>query len=691
MADNNPNQEPNKENGIIRKLVGEWIYNRITKVSNRLLGEKIGVIHEITKVGTEQTSPLLQQFQFLFGKNDTKINTLIKIESQWEQIETVLFGNKFHYEQNPNSNVFADRYRIIEYFRDYELTLKEAKIFKEFGTIKLGDIEVKIDKERVLRIALKTKKDLEEKNKTKELDEEENDILKKTDKFLENAEKDIRTISLLPKIDPEGAILPFIDGRPQKVVVIGPNNMIEIRGKFEALKDSIDHFASSNKMGADIRTPVNQVLALLVSNLEEIEKIESKYGEKLEKNIAPILKQLESEAGAGLAEKFRPDLIFIRFAHTYKIIKSFVIEETRDGKGIKTETVVYFKDRYPEFKREDEVDAGLDENGWPLEVFEHKGQWYVLTDRWWEEISENKWQMRVITGKKGGKEVWKNKVGRGVKVKGKYGVKYRSGYIRKVPDKRFVGDLDSLDKISFISNETDAFRDDFRDGRFHLHSKSSMDYIIAGMFGINTVKPINLPINTQDLKTRIKFRPIYYTKEDFGYNWKDERNDEIDTKHKKKIGTIYDKEIKGLGINPSEVIPEDEQKISRKYDMDREDKTLEDETRKPTHLNPAFDRAAIEHEFIHWGRMLYYETPDGINRWSENPFPHVTTRGIAKFIIDFVLRNTFSFENARKTLKREPGWDYGIRHYGGPFTKDPLAPGGVLEHAKAQLAKRGNN
>lgn len=669
MADEHATQQESTKKGPIRRWIDYTVYNKVSTAWNRIFGGKYGQIPQITIEGKEQPNPILQQFRVLFEINQGLIGTLKDIEGKWSLVETKLFGDDhFHYQEKPGSDVITDIYRKMEYFRDPELTKREASIFKEFGTIQLKEKKFEIDKRKVLKKANETKSRLEEQKRTRRLSEDEKEELENTEEFITNIDNEIEALSLLPQIEVKDVVMSYIDGRPQKVIAIGASNMIEIRQKFETLKDSIDHFASSSGFGANVRTPINQLLAKIVEDLKQIEKIELGHGEKLSV-IAQEMKQLESEAGAGLAETNRPNKELIRFAHTYKIIKQYMIEEFfEDGKKI--ERVVYFKDKYPGFKRSDEIEAGKDENNWPLEVFEEHGEWFVLTDRWWEEISENEWQEKIIKSKTGGEEVWKNKVVDGVKKSTPY------GKIRKIPDKRFIGDIDPLDKISFISNETDSFRDDFRDGRYHWHSKSSMDYVIAGLFGINPVVPITLRINTQDPETRIKFRPVYYTK--------------VDTTDKAKIGMIYDKEIRGLGINPSRIIPEDEKKVSRKYDMETEAGILKDEVRKPTHLNPAFDRAALDHKFIHWGRMLYYETTDGINKWSENPFPHVATRGLAKYIIDFVLRNSFSFENARNTLKGGE-WDYGIRHYGEPFITDPLGSEGVLEHAKAKLRESGGH
>lgn len=304
----------------------------------------------------------------------------------------------------------------------------------------------------------------------------------------------------------------------------------------------------------------------------------------------------------------------------------------------------------------DEVDYGLDENGYPLEVND-KGE--VLLDKWWDEISKNDWQEELILNKQKGREVWDAKVKLGVK---RYG-------IRRI-DKRFVGDLDLLDTAMFIENQWDAYRDDYRDGRYHPYSKSIMDYLKVSKLKIIPTKNIN--IHFDPMKEYIEFKPI----EEYKITDKEDRDNHELKEEEYKI--IYRKNI-----------PDDEKDIKRIYKMrvfciDENKYEYLVGIRRPSHLNPAFDRTALHSSIIHWGRMYYYENTDGINRWSENPFPHVSSRGIAKYLIDTAIWTTYNFEEARNALKGKE-YDYGRRHYTstdptvttGPYITDPLGEGGI--------------
>lgn len=705
MADEKPNEN--------QKLKWRWyiIRNKFIARWNKTIGKRVpmAMLTPITREGKPQEVIGVQLYDPLYRLNDGKVAAVGEIESKWRVIEKFLFGdNKF--EKEPRGGNVSDFYRKIEYFRDNKLALKEATIFKEFGTVDVSTRSVPIDVADFIRKAERHKAEYERRiaeleakqsagtineNELKEL-EDKRYMLARTEEFLANPSAFIDRVRVLPSIDIRDAVTSFTDGREEKIVAIGTHNMDKITKLFTSLHEAVDTFASSAGIPPFVRNPIGDMLKQIREELDKVNKLEVQHGEKVT-DIVSILVELHEKITlkTGITEEKRTTKDWTRFAHTYKIIKPYRIAERRVGGSVVSE-FIKFKDEHPNFKRAYEVEPGLDENGWPLEVYEEpegSGNWFVLLDKWWVEISENTWQENTIKRKSGGLEVWRDKVINGVKrtlsghilESGRrraitYTHGYRTGYIRKVPAE-YVGDMDPLDKISFISNETDAFRDDFRDGRVHSHSKSSMDYIIASADNIIPEEPINFPIETLDPEVRIRFRPIYYTEADFGTgNLTDEQN--------KLLGTVNPRG--GMGRIREENIPNDERQVSRRYTMETEFGKRENKVRKPTHLDPAFDRAAITHTFIHWGRMYYYETTSGINRWSENPFPHVTTRGFAKYLINLTLMKSFKYSEARNALKGHK-WDYGVRHYGEPFTEDPLGPaegpGGALAHA-IEVAKR---
>ena len=291
--------------------------------------------------------------------------------------------------------------------------------------------------------------------------------------------------------------------------------------------------------------------------------------------------------------------------------------------------------------------TGLDENGYPLEIAEEGGTWYVLTDRWYREIAENSWQM--------------------TKIKNKYGA--QSGIVKHIEevkahgirtvDPNFGNDnayIDLLEMAVFIYNELDALRDDLRDGRYHPFSKTTTDYIIRAEGGLNV--DANKPTHVRDpLKKAMEIK--------------------FDTAHDKSQETLgY---VKAEPSNFEDASSKEEKKVTRGYDMrwfEGGTESLKEGKRKPTTFNPAFDRRALDSEqpLIHWGRLLYYENSTGINRVSVNPYPVMSTRGIAKYIVYWLAVKTKTLEEASTIAKSDIGYDIGIRRplLKGPFNKDPF-------------------
>ena len=72
------------------------------------------------------------------------------------------------------------------------------------------------------------------------------------------------------------------------------------------------------------------------------------------------------------------------------------------------------------------------------------------------------------------------------------------------------------------------------------------------------------------------------------------------------------------------------------------------------------------------GRMLYYKYSDGVNKWSENPYPHISSRGIAKYIMYWIAVRTQNLKEAVEAAESDEGYDIGIRRplVGGTFTKN---------------------
>ncbi|MBI2130562.1 hypothetical protein HYU10_02215 [Candidatus Woesearchaeota archaeon] len=676
MADEQKTQTQQQK----KKFIAHWRDKGFTEAWNiSWFGERLGKFPHETQERVEELHPVLTDFEGEFILNKSMITQLKEIEDKWGFIETAVFPyvggmelDNVTYDSTPKSNTITDLYRKIDYFRDAEVLSQEIHLLETTGTVGINVENVEFDRNILLERARNSIRALRDKidagrgeeveqGEQKTVNERYSDVLEYM-RRLEQGENRIAIRRLVPR----EFSLPFLDGREEKVVLFGVKNAEDnIAAAFNRLSIDLDNFGSICNVPAGARTPITRMVNAITqcltggTNIRGIKVIERDHFEHLEHGILPALQTIKDVETN--VEQFSPPKDLIRFPHSYKIIKPFIL---RNGQA------VYFKTEFPNFNRGDEIEPGLDENGWPLEVDPKTGE--VLLDLWWYELSENDWHEFIVKKKdlKNGTEVWNNKVEMGIR---RYNAnstrkagRLGTAYIRKIP-KEFIGDVDPLDKIMFIYNEWDSFRDDYRDGRFHPHSKTCMDYIMAGTGHdhITPLKKINLSINTENKSSRIKFKPLYYS----------ELEEEKD-----RNGIITGHRYGDLREEYANRIPDDEKKVTRLYSMQKFNPAtrnweVEKSARKPGHLNPAFDRTALgsKSKFIHWGRMYYYETPDGINKYSENPFPHIATRGIAKYLIDLAIRRTFSFEGARTALKsNNQEYDYGVRHWGEPFITDPL-------------------
>ena len=672
MADNNQTQ---RRFGTLFERMRIGILNRF----QRMVGYRRGMRAQpqMTREGVPAAADILRELQPLIDLKENLLNRLEEIEVQWKQMDPIVWDD-------PENSV--------------------ANIYSKMSILTNPDIYI---------------------------DDKGNDRLLegsfyRTGTFVDN----------IPKVHDIGAGLPRRETREWR---IGSNKLFYIEPDFNVYEEEISAIGyttmaqvrqswanswiffdreaskkSSDYGGAyDFAINFNNLVTDFFDYIDSPDKgRESNYHNDW---IAVAETKIRTLAGK------REDIMKlapknVRFSHTYKIIQPVIRNPnyeprnpvcqqydaignpnpTYDPNNIVCKPILYFKDAYPNFRRPDEVESGKDENGYPLEVEKvdnllnltpikdknAPGIWIVLLDKWWKEIASNNWQKDLITttgyfeypagsgirykgkGDGGGAEIWDVKVTNGVQ---RYG-------IRQVPEE-FVKDLDLLDMAVYVYVEFDSYRDDLRDGRYHRWSKTTTDYIMAGE-----------GISTKDVTT---FGTMPYARGLLRHIPKD------DITLRSNPLTDY------INTTPSDFVnvPEDEKKVIGDYVMKlnplpqstdpyRTDPNDEHATgvRRPAHLNPAFDRRALNipaNNFIHWGRMYYYEDTNGINRWSENPFTKISTRGLSKWIIYRILID-LPVEDAIRTAKlaARKGYDYGIRRplVGGDFIKDPLGGSDLISN-----------
>ncbi len=328
-------------------------------------------------------------------------------------------------------------------------------------------------------------------------------------------------------------------------------------------------------------------------------------------------------------------------------------------------------------RREEKFGLGLDENGYPLEINPSTGE--ILIDKWWRELAQNKWQLERIASKAGGAEMLKMHLELNVDLSKPEGERVPSDWQTKwkrdqrvFKDDRFYGYVDLMEMGSMIYSYWDSFRDDLRDGRYHPHSKSIGDYVIEGEGGFSPIKGAPYIRSWKPGLGRIG---IFFPRGKIP---------------KKETGIDKTKQdlIKATPAD-FENVPEDEKNVMREFRMrisdtefyPKDSNSSDSKTwakRKPTKYNPAFDRRARDLDYVFWGNMYYYRWVGNITEWSENPFPHISTRGLAHYLFYRAATDVWNYTDAEKALEGLE-MDYGVRGSEEFGVVNPASGIGILQ------------
>jgi len=280
--------------------------------------------------------------------------------------------------------------------------------------------------------------------------------------------------------------------------------------------------------------------------------------------------------------------------------------------------------------------SGLDENGMWLEVGDDQSgnERKVLSDIWLRELYERK------------------------KSRGREDLPNYPPYVRELTEEEYEKCTDHLDwmqQFMAMHNEWDRLRDDARDGRYHPYSLTAYDYVLAAegkqltVFNPDTKKPERIYLTEDMLEPKnIGFKPSDENSEDF-----------IRSQRKVDMFKSYI------------------MKLYRGNDVINEVPGI----RKAYHLSPAFDKRAVKiyGEWRHAGTIYWYGTPDDVvyDILPDELQPHITSRGIALYVIDKVLRWTKYVKDMHGLLTKEiapttKGFDYGPRLFRTDMTMDPF-------------------
>lgn len=329
------------------------------------------------------------------------------------------------------------------------------------------------------------------------------------------------------------------------------------------------------------------------------------------------------------------------------------------------------KDKFKELKRKaflihqngfitlpGERAPGWDENGWPLEVADRE-----------YDTGEHKFDNFVEPLPAGSKE-------EGVVLLDLFNWHKRKNLLNKprVVPKEFIIEMDLLLKATSIHNEWDALRDDLRDGRYHMGSLTITDYAMAQKKSVGA-EPIGLLDDEWGSCFMIGEEELERRAEMYKYKANNPRAEFVNE------NPVY-------------------------YKMKRYGGDYLEEIRRPTNLNPAFDRRAISRKggakskpWWHIGRKRYYDWANmclGDLDVEEKEAligagvigPALTTRGLSMYIIEKVLQNFVHYDDAKKVLLRVVGdvwYDYGPRELNKNGPKDPFNLSEQLEGANESV------
>ena len=394
------------------------------------------------------------------------------------------------------------------------------------------------------------------------------------------------------------------DSDPVAMTEADRNVLTQLR---RSIKSQIESHAASE--GGDIKEKnqnLRQNITLLI-NAAAIDTLKMVMTEIIEPACSKFYGFLKGPESimelTAKAETLRASLVEnapdkIRHKHTYMVIQRLNPEQ-------QTALRAHISPR----ERIGEKVVGLDENFKPLEVagpegYNYNGKKYpqgtVLIDIW-DANDETDFEENKIA----------------------------ESEIRSLPEEHhgLIEYIDLLEMATYVHNEWDECRDDFRDGRYHPHSMLAVDYAMA--------------LNS-DVKTE----------------WK-----------------------KGWDNKRESFLPGSGEK-GRRYDIELGDGTvLKDQIRRGSNLSPAFDKTAWDIPGQKWeyiGKRYYYNTVNMTSKyykWDQKD-PMITTRGLSHYIIQKVIREMKYYEQAniafRLIADKTGGYDYGPRRFGADFNKDPF-------------------
>lgn len=420
----------------------------------------------------------------------------------------------------------------------------------------------------------------------------------------------------------------------QKFEGTGEFNEKGLYKKDEELKNALTH------LGYATDAMRVHVFSHIFEKMNEEEKSFRRKYDPIQSFYETSVKGIQSEL-----EKRTPKMMGrIHCAHTYR-----VITQTRVSVKNKVKKLTNDKDK-DFFQRDGERGLGLDRNGMPLEVGDDRT---ILADKWEQELIDNKMKLYGMSQKEAEDDAGFKKP-----------EKIRE--LKKKEISLFTDMLPIWDIVEYVHNEWDRFRDDCRDGRYHLNSLTISEYLMAmqrrGREKKEKREEIKEKEDKQIYKRFWKWAKDWPAESDLmpdalGNNMKDE---EEFRKSQEKVNKLRSFRMQTWGEGMK--------------------KMYEDGLRTSDNLIPCFDLRALKYieDWEHAGTIYYYGQPEDVASDILPPEkqPHITSRGIAMYMLFKLFKEEKYTGDIIKICKhisgKTNGFDYGPRTFGEELIKNPF-------------------
>jgi hypothetical protein len=419
-----PQQQTNekKENGP-----AQWFFNRVVRGIPYF--QRRG-LPKTKKLGG--VSPMRDKLVPLLRVNDGKMQLLKTVEGKFKETQEILGRSGSGNFLSGQNGVVATYQRLGQYAGEWERLENEARMFESGSQFSRRNLVWKTFRQNRPQLyqALQQNPQISIAP-----------VMTSYSSFLKDRE-----------IVLSGEAVHHADGAQENLFCIGNANTAALISELNNFHNTIVQELQSQ--GPQTQPLINQLglafqsLTQLLSKVREVEngelgKLRALKGE--EHNVRELEQAMER-----LNPSNSHDLN-VRFKHTYRVIKP----SARNQQALSKQNFV---------RRPEELEWGLDENGYPLEVGENGD---ILLDKFWNSLSQE--ELDNMRSKPGGVEYINTHLG--------------GGRLQRSIGLALTAPADLLDTATSIFGQWDDIIGDVRFGGGRVNSKTVADYLIASFGG----------------------------------------------------------------------------------------------------------------------------------------------------------------------------------------------------------------